>query len=397
MIRTGVELGLAELRRTLRRAWSSAATLVVLSMLTLTLAGLADALERDSTGVLRSLDADVVVFNEEARLQLLRSRVPAPLGVSLGWLEGVARAGTIGLFPTSLATGSEQTRITIVGYNARTPAEPTNVVAGRLPVDGEPRIAAADVRLRSRGLELGDTVVLAGDREVEIVGFVEDTLFLQQPTVWVPPHLWAEVRASAFPEAGFAEMLAGATVVRTAVGADPAEVAATIEAELADLDADDVALDDVDDLDGFAVDAVAMPRALDAIPGVDVQRNTFTVIVALAVAVVGVVVGLLFTLLVSERRPVLATLRALGAPPKVLVTALLTQVVALWAVATVGGTAVTLVLAEVVPEAMPLAVRPGLVAWIAVALLAASVAGAAFALRRVARLDPAVVMQEDPE
>ena len=396
MIRDGVDLGLAELRRTWRRLWTSAAALTVLVLLTLTLAGLADALERDSTGVLRSLDADLVVFNEEARQQLLRSRVPAPLGGSLVFVDGVRQTGTIGLLPSSLRSGDVRYRITVVGYTARTPAEPRNVVEGRVPLDGEPGIVAADVRLRDRGLSLGDTVTLAGDRQVEIVGFVEDAMFLQQPTVWVPHDLWARVRASAFPEAGWSETLVGATVVQLNSGADRAEVAAAIEDQLADLDQDVLDLLDVeDDVDGIAVNVVPMAVALDAIPGVDVQRSTFSVIVVLAVAVVGMVMGLLFTLLVAERRPVLATLRAVGASPRVLVVMLLTQVLVLWAIATAGGTLATLALAQVVPDAMPLALRPSVVAAVAAALLVASAAGATVALRRVMRLEPATVMQKD--
>ena len=402
MTREGIHLGLAELRRTWRRLWSASAALVVLVMLTLTLAGLADALERDSTGVLRSLHADLVVFNEEARLQLLRSRVPAPLGGALRFVDGVQRTGTIGLLPSSLSSGDARYRITVVGYTARTPAEPRSVVAGRMPLDGEPGIAAADVRLRDRGLSLGDRVSLAGDREVEIVGFVADSMFLQQPTVWVPHDLWARVRASAFPEAGWSETLVGATVVRLSAGADREEVAATIEAELADLDQDVIdlleeQLTTEDTLDGIAVDVVPVTAALDAIPGVDVQRSTFSVIVALAVAVVGMVMGLLFTLRVAERRPVLATLRAIGASRRVLVELLVTQVIVLWAIATAGGTLATIVLARLVPDAMPLALRPAVVATVAAALLVASVGGAAFALRRVLRLEPATVMQEDAE
>ncbi len=398
MIRDGIALGFAELRRSWRRLRSSAAALVVLVALTLTLAGLADALERDSTGVLRSLDADLVVFNEEARLQLLRSRVPAPLGGSLVFVDGVRQTGTVGLVPTSLSTEEGRYRVTLVGYTARTPAEPTNVVEGRVPLDGEPGIAAADVYLRDQGIALGDTVTLAGDRDVEIVGFVEDTRFLQQPTVWVPHDLWSRVRAGAFPEAGWSETLVGASVIRLTRGADPEEVAAAIESELADLDQDIIDLmDDEDAVDGIAVDAVPMAVALDAIPGVDVQRATFSVIVALAVAVVGMVMGLLFALLIAERRPVLSTLRAIGASPRLLVVLLLTQVVSFWAVATVGGTLATLILAQVVPEAMPLALRPSVVATIAAMLLAASAAGAIVALRRVIRLDPATVMQEDTE
>ncbi|MCC5947273.1 MAG: hypothetical protein JJT89_02355 [Nitriliruptoraceae bacterium] len=348
----------------------------MLLFLTLTLAGLADALDRGSTGVLRSLDADVVVFNEEARLQLLRSRVPRPMMLGAAFVDGVGQVGTLALVPTSAETPNGRVRVTLVGFSATTPAEPTTLVEGRLPVDGEPGIAAVDVALRAHGVRLGDRLVLAGEREVEVVGFVEDSTFLQQPTVWVPPDVWARVQVSAFPEAGFAEQLVGAAVIRTRPSADPGEVAAAIEAEF----------------DG--VRAVPLQEAVSAIPGVDVQRRTFTVLVAMSVAVLALVVGLLFALLVTERRSRWATLRALGAPRQLLVATLLVQGVVLWMLALLGGSIGTALLSRVVPDAMPLDLRLPVVGLVGVASLVATVVGSSVALRRVARTDPAAAMSE---
>lgn len=371
-----VALGLTELWRTPGRTLLTAGVLSVLLFLTLTLAGLADALDRGSTGVLRSLDADIVVFNEEARLQLLRSRVPRPMTLGAAFVDGVAQVGTLALVPTSAETPNGRVRVTLVGFSATTPAEPTTLVEGRLPVDGEPGIAAVDVALRSHGVRLGDRLVLAGEREVEVVGFVEDSTFLQQPTVWVPPDVWARVQVSAFPEAGFAEQLVGATVIRTRPSADPTGVAVAIEAEFEDLQ------------------AVPLRQAVLAIPGVDVQRRTFAVLVAMSVAVLSLVVGLLFALLVTERRSRWATLRALGAPRELLVATLLVQGVVLWMLALVGGSLGTALLARVVPDAMPLDLRLPVVGLVGIASLVATVVGSSVALGRVARTDPAAAMSE---
>jgi hypothetical protein len=377
VIATAVMLAMAELWRSRARTVLAAGTVAVLAFLTLTLTGLADALDRGSTGVLQAVDADVVVFNEEARRQLLRSRVPHGQATSLLRVDGVRAVGTIALVPTSAETPAGRTRVTLVGYHARTPAEPDRLVEGRLPVDGEPGIAAVDTSLRRHGVALGDEITLAGDRVVEVVGFVENARFLQQPTVWVPPDLWAQVRMRAFPETGWAESLAGVSLLRLSAGADPAAVAAAVQAEV----------------DGL--EAVPMDDAVRAIPGVDVQRGTFGTIVALTVAVTAVVVALLFVLIVTERRAQLAALRALGAPPRLLIVALLSQATVLWLLALVTGTVGTAGLSLVAPAAMPLALRQAVVVTAGAALLLAALAGAGFALRRVHRLDPAIAMEDD--
>ncbi len=375
MIAVAARIAGAELRRALGRSVLSALTLSALMFLTLTLAGLADTLDRGSTGVLRTLDADLVIFNQEARQQLLRSRIPRPMTIGLPFVDGVHSVGTIGLVPTSARMPAGDVRVTLVGFSARTPAEPTRVVEGRLPVDGEPRIAALDVSLKAQGVRLGDTIVLGGDREVEVVGFVEDARFLQQPTVWVPPDVWALVRARVAPEAGYAEQLVGAGVVRVFPGADPGEVAAAIEAEL----------------DG--VEVVTLEDAITSIPGVDVQRGTFTVLVAVSIAVVSFVVGLLSVLEVTERRRQLAILRAVGAPRRVVRGALIARSMLLWAVALVGGSVATWLLARVAPDAAPLGLRWPVLAVVGGGLLVATVIGTAVALGRVSRIDPATAMQ----
>ena len=374
----GIWLGLRELRRDRRRSLLALVTLATLTWLAVTLAALTDTLDRDSTGVLRGSDADLVIFDADARRQLARSRVPQPLAASLLRVEGVREVGTLGLVPTSVALGGDRLRVTLVGFNARTPAEPSRIVDGRVPVDGEPRVAAVDVALADRGVALGDRLVLAGDREVEVVGVVDDASYLLQPTIWVPPETWAQARRRALPEAGWAESLAGASLVRVAEDADRAAVAARIVEEVGDLE------------------VVTVREAIAAIPGVEVQRTLLGGLLAVNVAVLGLVAGLLFALLVTERRAVLATLAALGAPRRVLPVALLTQAIVAWALALLAGTVAALVLAGGLPETVPIRLRGSVLAALGVALLAAVLLGSLAALRRIMALDPVETLEEAP-
>ncbi len=369
-----------ELRRSPSRLVRPAVTLTVLAALAMVLASLVDTLDRRSTGVLRAVEADLVVFNVEARQQVLRSRVPRPATIGVGFVDGVHEVGVLSVVPTTVTHQGDQLRATLVGFNARTPAEPVRVLEGRVPTDGEPNIAAIDAALQRTGIEVGDRIILGGSLEVEVVGVIAEAMFLQQPTVWVPPEVWARTGARAFPERGYAETIVGIGLVEVQVGREPAEVAPDIVTELAEEDLD--------------VEVVALRDALAAVPGVSAIRVTFGGLVALALGVVVLVSAGLALLQVDQDRVRNAELRAIGAGPGVLATTLLLRLAVTWALASAAGAVLAAALAAAVPPAVPLAVRPATLATIAAVLGMAVGVGGAAGLRRVSSIDPAEALGE---
>ena len=369
-----------ELRRTPSRLLRPAVTLTVIAALAMVLAALVDTLDRRSTGVLRAVEADLVVFNVEARQQVIRSRVPRPATIGVGFVDGVHEVGVLSVVPTTVAHAGHQQRATLVGFNARTPAEPVRVLEGRVPTDGEPNIAAIDAGLQRTGIEVGDRITLGGSLDVEVVGVVAEAMFLQQPTVWVPPEVWARTGARAFPERGYAEAIVGIGLVEVQVGQDPAEVAPDIVAELAEEDLD--------------VEVVALRDAVAAVPGVSAIRVTFGGLVALAIGVVVVVSAGLTLLQVDEERARSAELRAIGAGPDLLAGALLLRLVVTWALASAAGALFAGALAAVVPDAVPLAARRTTLALVAALLAIAVAIGGAVGLRRLRKIDPAEALGE---
>ncbi|TVR30880.1 MAG: FtsX-like permease family protein [Nitriliruptor sp.] len=369
-----------ELRRTPSRLLRPAVTLTVIAALAMVLAALVDTLDRRSTGVLRAVEADLVVFNVEARQQVLRSRVPRPATIGVGFVDGVHEVGVLSVVPTTVTHQGDQQRATLVGFNARTPAEPVRVLEGRVPTDGEPNIVAIDAALHRTGIEVGDRITLGGSLDVEVVGVVAEAMFLQQPTVWAPPEVWARTGARAFPERGYAEAIVGIGLVDVQVGQDPAEIAPDIVAELAEEDLD--------------VEVVPLRDAIAAVPGVSAIRVTFGGLVALAIGVVVLVSAGLALLQVDQDRSRSAELRAIGAGPRVLAGTLLLRLGVTWALASTAGALVATALAAAVPAAVPLAVRPTTLALTAALLgLAVGVGGAA-AVRRMWRIDPAEALGE---
>ncbi|MFU8839505.1 MAG: hypothetical protein ACNA8R_02145 [Nitriliruptoraceae bacterium] len=369
-----------ELRRSPSQLLRSAVTLTVIAALAMVLASLVDTLDRRSTGVLRAVEADLVVFNVEARQQVLRSRVPRPATIGVGFVDGVHEVGVLSVVPTTVTHQGQQQRATLVGFNARTPAEPVRVVEGRVPTDGEPNIAAIDAALQRTGIQVGDRITLGGSLDVEVVGVVAEAMFLQQPTVWVPPEVWARTGARAFPERGYAETIVGIGLVEVQVGQDPSEVAPDIVAELAEEDLD--------------VEVVALREAIASVPGVSAIRLTFGGLVVLAIGVVVVVSAGLALLQVDQDRARSAELRAIGMGPGVLAGTLLLRLAVTWALASAAAALLAAGLAAAVPDAVPLAARPTTLALVAAMFgLAVGVGGAA-GLRRVRAIDPAEALGE---
>ena len=379
-MRLAIRLGWLELRRSPSRLLRSAVTLAVLAALTMVLASLVDTLDRRSTGVLRAVEADLVVFNAKARQQVLRSRIPRPATIGVGFVDGVHEVGVLSVVPTTVTHQGDLQRAFLVGFNARTPAEPVRVLQGRVPTDGEPNIAAIDAALQRTGIEVGDRITLGGSLEVEVVGVVAEAMFLQQPTVWVPPEVWARTGARAFPERGYAETIVGIGLVQVQVGRDPAEVAPDIVAELAEEDLD--------------VEVVTLREAVAAVPGVSAIRATFGGLVALAIGVVVLVSAGLALLQVDQDRAGSAELRAIGAGPVVLAGTLVLRLGVTWALACAAGALLAAALAAAVPAAVPLAVRPAMLALVAALLAVAVGVGGAVALRRMRNIDPAEALGE---
>ena len=139
-----------------------------------------------------------------------------------------------------------------------------------------------------------------------------------------------------------------------------------------------------------ATEALTITEAVDAIPGVEQQRQTFNQIIGVTIAIGVLVIALFFALLTVERLALYGVLKALGARSRTLFAGLVTQAVVVAAVssAVAGGLALALD-AALPPGSIPLDVTISRVVTSAVLLLGAAIVGCAFSLRRVLRVDPA--------
>lgn len=363
-----MRLALRELRRRPGRFAVAAMILTLIALLLMFLGGLLDGLIGSQTGAYRAQDGQLVVYSDASQQSLVRSRIDPDVRTTVETVEGVTQVGGLGSVQLGARPGDQPDSRDLMA---------TAVFGYELAPDGlpaEPPAAGtviADDSLKADGIAEGDTLLLGPQRtEVEVVGFVNDTRYAGQATLWSSLDTWRDVLEDNRPGLNPGDTVQ-ALVVQ--VEGDPGSVA----------DAIDSATDGV-------TATLTLDEATEALPGVAQQRSTFNQIIGVTVAIALVVVGLFFALITVERTALYGILKAIGASSATLGIGLVTQAVVVTLFASAIGVAGALLLDAVIPAgSIPFLVSPSRLVTSVVLLLLASVAGSAFSLRRILRIDPA--------
>jgi len=361
-----LKLPIRELRRRPTRFLVATVVLAFLSTLLLFLGGLLDGLYLGSTGAVRAQNGDVIVYSSTARDSFLRSRITADVRSQVEAVRGVEAVGGLGfvLLGAEVPGAADPADVAIAGYEIA----PKGVPDVSTLYDGQ---GVADRRLEDQGVGVGDTLLVGPAKtEITVVGWVEDTAYLQQGTVWVNLATWRQVQNANRPDAAVADDVVQALVVRGS-----GDLATAIDAATSG-----------------ATSTLTVDEAVLALPGVEQQTSTFNQIIYSTLVVVLAVVGLFFSLLTLERLGLYGVLKAVGASSGRLFVGVVLQAVVVTIVAFVAGSALALAASAVLPSGVPLQLEPSRFVFTFVALLVASVLGSAISLRKVLRVDPAAAI-----
>jgi putative ABC transport system permease protein len=360
-----MKLALLELRRRPGRFVAATAILTLIAVLLMFLGGLLDGLIASSTGAIRAQQADVIVYSDTAQASFVRSRVDPDVRARVEAIDGVTEVGGIGNVQLGARIPGAGPRdlagVALFGYEIAPAGVP------EVPPDGQ---AWADDTLQADGVEVGMTIELGPARsKIEVIGFVTDTSFNGQASLWASPATWRSVLSANRPDAQVGPEVYQALVVR----GTPPDLPAMI-----------------DEATGGRTESYTIAAAINAIPGVSEQTSTFNQIIGVTVAIALVIIGLFFALLTVERTSLYGVLKALGAKTSTIFAGLVAQAMVVTAIAASIAGALVIVLDLLLPPgSIPLLVTPTRIITSMVLLLVAAVLGCSFSLRRVLRIDPA--------
>ena len=371
-----MRLAWLEMRRAGGRFSAIGAAVVLIVFLVVVLNALADGLYYGATGAIRTGGADLYVFSSDGRKQLPRSSLPASASTAVAKVPNVASVGELGVLQGTARDRDRTLDVALIGYSPGQPGGPAQAVTGRLPKPHENDVAAVDTSLRDKQVRLGDAITFAGSsREITVIGFVSDSRYQLQPTVWATIDTWRSVRNEARPEFQGRQTDVQAIAVKLIPGADNATAVRQIEAAL-----------------GGGVEVVDRETAILALPGVKAQRSTLNQVIYTTFFVAALVIALFFALVTLEKRTQLATLKALGASGRYLATGIVLQSLVITVVGLVVGTLLARLVGSVLPSSVPVTFRAGTAGTTAAATIFAGVLGAAASFRRLSRIDPATAL-----
>lgn len=361
-------LALLELRR--RRVLFVLIGVVVtlISYLVAMINGLGLGLNELAGSALRNFDADAIAYADSSGLSVIRSELSRGTVDAILAAPGVRDGAPLGYVAANVRTARGGVdNAAFLGYDPGTIAEP-RVVEGRPLRAGEDDALLADREfLRFSGYRLGDVVpvtVRLETRSFRIVGVIEEGYFFFQPAVYVTRGAWRALRYGDAEEAPVASivLLKG----RNLPGSR-----------------------------GPGYEVVDKETAFANIEGVAGQQSTVSALRAFGYLIGALVVGVFFYVLTLQKVPHIGVLKALGASSGYVFRQLLTQVVAIAAVAVAMAIPLAMATGEAIqrlPNPVPIAFDVPVLLTTALLLLASSVVGAAFSLRRILTIDPIIAL-----
>ncbi len=364
-----MSLALKELRRRPGRFGVATVILTLIAILLMFLGGLLDGLTAGNTGAIRAQQADLIVYSANSQDSLVRSQISERERREVESVDGVEEVGGLGSVQLGGRIEGKGPRdlvpIVLFGYQSASAGLPAPSTR-----EGE---AWADDTLKAEGVEEGEVIRIGPSRSpVKVIGFVNDTRYAGQSTLWASLDTWRQVQNRNRPDATVAAGTTQALVVQ-APGVSPGELATRI-----------------DEATGGETSSLTEDEAIDALPGVAAQERVFNQIIGLTVLIAIIVVALFFALITVERIGLYGVLKALGAGSGRLFAGVLLQAVIVTLIASLIGAAAALALAAVIPDgSIPFIATGSRIIGSTFFLLFAAVVGCAFSLRRVLKVDPA--------
>ena len=362
-------LALAEIRRSRARFALLVGAVALLAFLILFQQAIQNSLLRSLSGGIENQTAPALVFNVDGRRFLQSSTVDPAQRDAVASLAEVGAVGELwqGTFP--VRAGSETEATSILAYSDAELGGPVELVEGRLPAaPGEVLMNEAD---SVAGFAVGAVVsVQPTGLPLTIVGAARDVGLNGAPTLFTTADTYVEVVRSRNPGA----VLPPANALALSP-ADGVALTAMVDAVNA-LDPD--------------LDAATRADAASDNPAVASITQSFTVVLTLFGVVVPLVTGLFFLILTTQKSASLTLLRAIGAPARRLVAALVAQVVAVLTVGLGLATALYLTFARGQLDNLVLRAEPGALVFWVVVLSLLGVASALASARRVLAIDPIV-------
>lgn len=363
-------LALKELKYSKLRFFMIGAILMMISWLVFILSGLGNGLSTLSAATFKNMDAQYVVFEDDARHSMLRSVISADLIDELKEFDTVKSAAPMGsqtavVMRENATDDEEKTDVSFIGIVPGSFLEPEAIEGEQLSEDEHLKVLAND-SLKNEGFAIGDTLNVDGySDKLEIVGFVENESFNHLPSIFMTIDQWRNFYFAA----------PGSTM-----GIDNPVNAIMLQGENIDPEAIEAKID--------GIEMATKQEAINGIPGYKEENGTIMLMLSFLAIISAFVVTVFFYVLTLQKTNQFGVMKAIGASNRFLGRTVVAQVFVLSVISIGAGILLTYGTAAIFPDSMPFALDPMLVAVYAIALLIVSILSSLLSVRRISKIDP---------
>lgn len=382
-------LAVKEMVRNVGRFASISAVIALITVLILFLSGLGEGLAQGNRQFVNGVDAELLVFQRTADLQIAASQFDRGKVASIRRVEGVAAVGSLAFASTvvepigRLDVGSPEgdevpgVRVSLLGVEPGLPGAPVvRQGPGFSSTRANEVVLGRQAALRL-GAGVGDLITVRSTQgavderyELRVVGVSDGQQYQILPSLLVPLITFDRIKPKADPEVDPRTLVFNLVAVRAEDGVAPQALAARIEDEVR------------------SVRAVDRRTAYENIPGYSAQKSTVETQTGFTLIIGVLVVGGFFQIQTLQKLGQIGMLKAIGASNALVAVATVLQIVFTNLIGVAIGALGTAALAASFPATVPIVFQPGNVGLAVGGLLVIGPLGGLVALRAALRVEP---------
>jgi putative ABC transport system permease protein len=380
---TAVHLALKEVWRNRGRFLLFSLVVALITVLILFVAALGEGLGSGNREYLEKLDADLIVYQDTARLSVASSRIGCERRRSIRYVDGVREVGPIGFSSASIVTddGMDPLDISLIGVEPGKPGEPPAVAGdGLARKSADEAIIDRTVALVAK-LQVGDSFTIRSLQGTEdeffslkVIGISDSRKYGLRPSVFVPIVTWDRIRSKAVPGGGADDPSCNVVAVQLQ---DPTQIESMRQRLQAQVD---------------GVEAVDRQTAYENTPGYTEQQSTLATQNTFALLIGVLVIGGFFQIQTLQKVPQIGMLKAIGTPNTIVALATMIQILAVTLLGVVIGSLVAFGLTLVFPPNIPIVfeLRSGAMAVVSILLMGPI--GGLVSIRHSLRVEPLIAL-----
>ncbi|MBY7141852.1 ABC transporter permease [Virgibacillus sp. NKC19-3] len=320
--------------------------MVLIACLIFIISGLAQGLSADNASAIQHLNADYLLIDPDAELDMTTSFIPQEEKEDIAQWNGVEEASSLSIRMMNVSVNDSDQNADVALFVTEAGGMLMPPLSEGRAINDEHEVVVDD-SLKQEGVEIGDTLGFGENSERTIVGFVENQRYSHTSVV--------------FAHGGQAENIN----------------AIAIQGQEANIEA----LQD-------SFDVVTKEEALQGIPSYSQEQGSLNMMIMFLYVIAAFVLAAFFYVITLQKRDQFGVLKALGARTAYLVKNLISQVVLISILCIIIAVGLTLGVAALLPADMPFQLTAGGMLQTALLILLVSIIGAIISLVQVVKIDP---------